>query len=266
MLRNQKLSKLRRYSDVTQRIRSLPKVRKFLKMGLMGRLKGYPFYWLSNNVKHKPLAQIHLTGGIHGDEPAGVLGLLSFLETADVALFDRLKVTVFPCMNPWGYEHNRRENSAAIDINRHFHDERIGEVRLMKKFWKTVQTPYDVAISCHEDYDAPGAYLYELKARTPFWGHSVLSAFGNHVTIDPRPVIEGLPANQGWIRRNIKKYPPNLHPEAIFLFLEMAAHTMTFETPSLQPLEDRIQAQIAGLTKCFDLLTKQNGRGAQSKK
>jgi murein peptide amidase A len=62
-----------------------------------------------------------LTSGLHGDEPAGVEALCEFLEQRRYRRFvGDWELTVLPCLNPWGYEHGRRENQQQKDLNREF--------------------------------------------------------------------------------------------------------------------------------------------------
>ncbi|MDZ4742974.1 MAG: M14 family metallocarboxypeptidase [Verrucomicrobiota bacterium] len=248
--------KIRSFAPVIRRINALDKHKSF-RVSEIGSVSGLPFLMIDN--LHPPSHAeytVHLTAGIHGDEPAGVLGLISFLEKIPPKILRQVALTVFPCVNVWGYERNLRVNEKGEDINRCFQvGTNCAEVILMRKGWG--KRKYDFVASCHEDYDSLGAYIYELKYDPPFWGPQILAAFSRCVTLDTRPEIEGLPALQGHICHDIKKLPPDIHAEAIYLIKGENAntrHTLTFETPSLQPLENRIAAQIAGLKKCFSLL------------
>ncbi|MDL5053643.1 M14 family metallocarboxypeptidase [Oscillatoria laete-virens NRMC-F 0139] len=248
--------KIRSFKDLETRIRGLASDPAWCVTEL-GKVSGYPFYQMNNlHAASSAHWSVHLSGGVHGDEPAGVLGLMGFLEQMSPAWRKKVALSVFPCVNPWGYERNLRENKQGQDINRMFkRGANCVEVRLMTRAWRG--RTFDFVATCHEDYDAPGAYVYELKSQPPFWGREILRAFSRHVSIDPRPVIEGQPANQGLIRRDLGKLPRGLHPEAIYLVKGArphTGHTLTFETPSLQPLENRVAAQIAALRRCFTLM------------
>ncbi len=62
-------------------------------------------------------------GGVHGDERATVLLLLSFLDRLlreNRADLSRLPVAVIPLANPDGYVHNSRYNAGGVDLNRNF--------------------------------------------------------------------------------------------------------------------------------------------------
>ena len=67
-----------------------------------------------------PLALI--TGGVHGYETSGVLGVLGFLERKGCDYADKVNLLAVPCVSPWGYERINRWNYDAIDPNRNFRD------------------------------------------------------------------------------------------------------------------------------------------------
>ncbi|MDX2226939.1 MAG: M14 family metallocarboxypeptidase [Verrucomicrobiae bacterium] len=253
----QSLPKVRSYDEIVTRIRALEKdgIWKAYELGIVA---GYPIYWLKNVRKWPGRHVIHLTAGVHGDEPAGVLGLLDFLESLTPGEMQAFSFTVYPCINAWGYERNQRLNSEGLDINRCFTPRsNCSETRLMKFLWN--RRRYDLAVSCHEDFDSSGAYLYELKAKAPFWGPEILKTFADHVPIDQRPEIEGRRAQQGWIQRHMNDFPARLHPESIFLYLNHTRHSITFETPSLHPLASRVSAQVGGLRRCLELFKTPGG-------
>ena len=73
--------------------------------------------------------RILITGGIHGDEPAGVEIALRLAEhlaavygedPTVTSLLDRVEIHILPVINPWGYEHRTRKSGSGIDINRDF--------------------------------------------------------------------------------------------------------------------------------------------------
>ncbi len=250
------LKKVRSFDLIEPRIEALNR-HKSLECKVIGKINRHPFYMLDNLQQiSNPKYSVHLTAGIHGDEPAGVEGLLRFMEQISPRILKQVALSVFPCVNVWGYERNSRENKAGQDINRLFKPgANCAEVDLMRIGWGRRQ--FDLAVTCHEDYDSPGAYVYELKEKHPFFGEDIVKAFSKHVKIDKRPVIEEQFSINGVIRRDLSKLPRGLYPEAIYLVKGSRAHTrhtLTLETPSLQPFEERVAAQIAALKKCFNLL------------
>ena len=59
-----------------------------------------------------------LIGGTHGDEPATVLLLESFLQSAAWAALPAAPVIVLPLANPDGYKRGTRYNARGVDLNR----------------------------------------------------------------------------------------------------------------------------------------------------
>ena len=59
-----------------------------------------------------------LIGGTHGDEPATVLLLESFLQSAAWAALPAAPVIVLPLANPDGYKGGTRYNARGVDLNR----------------------------------------------------------------------------------------------------------------------------------------------------
>lgn len=59
---------------------------------------------------------VFISGGVHGDEPAGVMAALQFLDELDQ--HRNFNFIIIPCINPVGYAKNIREGSEFQDINR----------------------------------------------------------------------------------------------------------------------------------------------------
>lgn len=198
-----------------------------------------------------------ITAGIHGDEPAGVEAVTRLLETPRewgprLAPFD---VTIFPCTNPTGFSRNSRANGAGIDLNRTFDqvDPPLETGLIKARLAPNGSHPsFDAAIEFHEDSDGEGFYLYELATTPPHIGDDVVAAVAPLVNIDPRSVIEGLPAEGGVIRPDpvsLRDTLPGQWPQALY-----SAHTgipscLTLETPStLLPIDRRAEIHLVALT------------------
>ena len=193
---------------------------------------------------------IYLSAGIHGDEPAGPEGLYRWAELHASVLRD-LPLMIFPCLNPWGLKNNRRTDSENRDLNRCYHLDDLPRIKAHKTLIQ--QHSFRLAMCLHEDYDAQGVYLYEVRKKLTPFGRELLAAAGYHVPLDPRKMIEGRRAAQGWIARriNAKKFP--FLPEAIFLSLQKNERVVTVETPSEYELGPRVQAQIAMIQRAIEL-------------
>lgn len=201
--------------------------------------------------------RVVITAGIHGDEPAGVEAVTRLIETPQewsprLAPFD---VTIFPCLNPTGFSCNSRTNGAGIDLNRTFDqaDPPLETGLIKTRLAANGRHPaFDAAIEFHEDSDGQGFYLYELATALPHIGDDVVAAVAPLVTIDPRSLIEGLPAKGGVIRPDpagLRDTLPGQWPQALY-----SAHTgipscLTLETPStLLPIDRRAEIHLVALT------------------
>jgi protein MpaA len=193
---------------------------------------------------------IYLSAGIHGDEPASTEGLYQWAELHR-SILREIPVIIFPCLNPWGLVHNRRTDSENRDLNRCYHLDTIPRINAQKEVLRGRK--FRLAMCLHEDYDAQGVYLYEIRKKLTTFGGELLAAAGYHVPIDARRIIEGRRADQGWIARKIdlKKFP--MVAEAIYLALNHSERTITAETPSEYELGLRIQAQIAMIQRAIEL-------------
>ena len=85
-------------------------INRKLSMHPLGRT-GKQFVWMIRN--DVPGNKILITAGFHGDEVAGPLGILRFLETADNDLLFSCGLTVIPIVNPVAFRkrHNNRTRS-----------------------------------------------------------------------------------------------------------------------------------------------------------
>jgi len=105
--------------------------------------------------------KVFLSGGIHGNEPAGVETLALFIESLarDPALYGNVSFEIVPLINPWGWAHDVRFNRDGIDINRDLAPQRSQEAHIMAGYLK--QDRYGLMIDHHEDPSASGFYMYQ---------------------------------------------------------------------------------------------------------
>ena len=119
---------------------------------------------------------------------------------------------------------------------------------------KEVTAPHQFALALmlHEDYDAQGFYLYEIKRDAPFWGEELIAVAARHVGVDPRVKIDGRRAHAGLIRRRFdrRRFERLGFPEAIWLHELHARRALTIETPSEFALNQRVHAHVAVIEEC----------------
>ncbi len=187
---------------------------------------------------------------MHGEEPAGVEAVLCWLAS------DRWKSyhwnwLVVPCINPFGWERNRRTNAQRRDINRQFRKDQddTPEASLIRRLIRKRQ--FTVSMEFHdEDVDASGFYLYEARRDRAYLGEKVLAAVERVVPINQDPVIDGAERTAvGLIRRDLDGHEARRRrrwPMAYRLYLGHADNIYGSETTISEPLDDRAEAhQIA---------------------
>jgi murein peptide amidase A len=162
---------------------------------------------------------------------------------------------VLPCLNPWGLIHNRRVDAEGRDLNRSYHLDNVPQITAHKELLTGYS--FSVSMCLHEDYDAQGVYLYEVRhqgsADRPI-GPELLTAAGYYVPVDLRKKIEGRKALQGSIKRRIRRKQFPVMPEAAYLAFNHSEHTITFETPSEYELGARVQAHAAAVQRAVEIV------------
>jgi murein peptide amidase A len=211
-----------------------------MRMRAFTRAGEWPVFIIEPRRKLNGTPLFYLSSGVHGDEPGSACGLLDWSEE-NVTLLRERAFLIFPILNPHGLVMNTRVDHRGLDINRRFH---LTDDPLCGAWQKEMAGRKLCAALClHEDYDAEGAYIYELSQRDDTLGPTLLAACAEVMPTDLRRDIDGRGAKAGVIRR--KRLPTDLPglPEAIVLHQMGCPVTLTFETPSEYSLDDRVRAQ-----------------------
>lgn len=187
----------------------------------------------------------YVSAGIHGDEPAGVLAMRQLLQ--DDAWPAHVDLWICPCLNPTGFPLNHRANAQGIDLNRQYLHTTAAETRAHIE-WLRRQPSFDVTLCLHEDWEAGGFYLYEVKTGDePSQGEEVIRRVGQVCPIDLSEVIESRPAVGGIIRPSIDPKSRPDWPEAFWLLMNKTRHSYTMEAPSDYPMPTRIAALVTAV-------------------
>jgi murein peptide amidase A len=199
-----------------------------------------------------PRPRIYLSAGIHGDEPAPPLALLSMIEAGE---FDnRATWFICPLLNPEGTARGTRENAAGVDLNRDYRHLETPEVRSHVR-WLERQPNFDLAVCVHEDWESTGFYLYELNpGKRRSLAEPMIAAVSKVCPIDPSALIEGREAKGGIIRPSSDPLLREKWPEAIYLQAHHTRLSYTVESPSALAMEKRIAALRAALRTAVSLL------------
>ena len=180
--------------------------------------------------------RVYLSTGIHGDEPAGPLAARQLLRANHWP--PGLEICLCPCLNPTGFQLNRRENADGIDLNRDYLGPTASEAAAHVA-WLNQQPKFDLCLCLHEDWESHGFYVYELNP-------------------EHQPSL-GRPAQNGIIRPNLDPRSRPQWPEAFFLITHKTRLSYTLEAPSDFPLSTRVAALVAGASTALEALAGQAG-------
>jgi hypothetical protein len=188
--------------------------------------------------------KLGIFAGIHGDEPAGILGLMDFVRELDrdPELGREFELWLYPLCNPSGYLAATRHCSADLDLNREFwRDSRQPEVQLLEKELHARQ--FDGIIALHSDDTSNGFYGF---ARDRLISEQMLApalaAADRHLPLDRNEIIDGFHAVNGIIHSaydGILCAPPNQRPQPFEVILE---------SPQLTPMVLQRRSFVAALS------------------
>jgi protein MpaA len=191
---------------------------------------------------HDPV-RIGIFAGVHGDEPAGIMALRSFLQAiqANPAKATGYELFAYPVVNPVGVARGTRANCSGMDLNREFWkgsnqpEIEILESELRRHRWHGL-------IALHADDSCEGTYGYSHgNAMEDSLLKPALIAAETVLPRDKRSSIDGFHAHEGIICdcfQGILAPPPDHNPKPFNLI---------FETPANAPLELQSAAHIAAL-------------------
>ena len=232
---------LQDYNEVVKRTEAV----SGLEVQALGEVEGLPV--LGASVGPQAASAIYINGGTHGDEPAGVEAVLTFLEQGWQCWADQMRFEVIPCLAPWSYVHNSRLNAQDIDINWAFLREDVPEIEIIKKF--VDEKTFVGVIDLHEDWESAGFYLYEMfRDRKPL-GQTMVSKVEKVCPLNPNAEIEGEIAVNGVIHPNME-VAKRKRGEGIPIALYQrgyTGHLVTSESPTGQDMAVRVAAHLAAI-------------------
>lgn len=237
---------------------------------LFGNKFIYPFYRIiaRSNGEQANKKDILISGIVHGDEPAGGIAILKFLDTFAEAYLDRFNFYCYPCVNPSGFETDRRENMNFVNLNRSFKTPSAAqEIAYIHQSLKRGPEKYHLTIDMHESsplaIDPKEKYGVEDNPNS-FWmwetatiksglriGDKVVSQLSKEgVDICSWPKIYDDVNNGGVI------WYPEGHGNEFYasgtdfdgyLYNRYTDHSFTVETPTCWALDRRIHTHVRAL-------------------
>lgn len=189
-----------------------------------------PRFFFQRTAVKKPRIKVGIFAGIHGDEPAGIVGLVDLVRELDEdpELGRAFQLWIYPLCNPGGYLAGTRESISGKDLNREFwRGSREPEIALLEK--EILAQKFDGIIALHSDDTSPGFYGY---ARGSVLAKELLApaldAAAEAQPRDSRHEIDGFRAVNGIVHDSydgILSAPPTQQPQPFEIILESPAKT-----------------------------------------
>ena len=233
-----------RVNDYDQVVSRLKRLDAPCHLKTLDTIAGHPIYAVVVNPDADRV-KIWVNAGTHGDEPAGVEAALRMLEEWDRELYPATQLLVTPCLNPYGYVHDQRENAQGVDANWAFKRDDVPEVGVVKQI---IQERFDAIIDLHEDWESDGYYLYEQIRDRNALGPGITERVSPHCPINGRPEIEGEIALGGVIHPDLELQKRKCGKGVpVEVFKRATNHQITLESPSGFPIDARVEAHLKAI-------------------
>ena len=244
---------IRQFDDIVARLKaSLSPVDELTEVStFQGANRSYPLIKIILG-RGNP-RRILISGGIHGDEPAGVETICAFLENRLYKSFlNDWEFTLLPCVNPSGFEAGTRNNQDDVDLNRKFKEDEVPhEIAFIKD---TLDWPYDLDLELHEDIDSPGYYIYQKDQGDDLspLGRAILDRVEPIHPLNLADEIEELPADRGLLSRLSDPEEMDWWPMALYANTRGCSHVFTLETSASLPMDVRVKAHLTAIQTALE--------------
>lgn len=219
---------------------------------IIGSVNANPIYFFQIESQSSNPKQILITGGVHGDEPAGVEAAIKFLARDNSDLLTEFSFSVIPCVNPDGYIHNTRENEDKVDINRSFETSDVVEAAIVKEAVRDMQ--FTLSIDFHEDYEAKGFYLYEGIRNEQYLGPKISEVVKSIGPIDTEDSGEETVAIAQGVYKVASEW--GMQGLAPYLLHKHSDHVIITESPTVWDLDQRVALHLGVLDTALAHYTK----------
>jgi predicted deacylase len=134
----------------------------------------YPIYRIT--IHPEQSRKVCVIGGVHGNEIAGPLALLSLLTDQCERLPHEFQYVLYPIANPTGFDLRQRFDDDYRDLNALYkttlESENYQEVQVLYEDLLQFQ-PYEAVITLHEDSDVEQFYMYGLGEHNRSFYHAI---------------------------------------------------------------------------------------------
>ena len=207
-----------------------------------GKIYSLPRFGFRGPNSGEPI-RVALFAAIHGDEPAGTLACIRFLQklAAEPALAENFQLEVYPICNPTGFEDNTRHSRRGLDLNREFWKGSVeAEVQLLEQELRVGR--FSGIIQLHADDTSNGIYGFVRgHTLTENLLRPALRAAGEILPRNINATIDGFAARDGIIYESyegVLAAPKEMGPVPFEIILE---------TPHHAEMELQVEALVVGL-------------------
>jgi len=215
----------------------------------LGEVAGEPLFIYHSGVANFSKSNKLVVAGFHGEEPAGVWGVLAFLQNNDPTDFIDHTIYMLPLINSHGFLQAQRLNSQGLDVNRGYSLSAplTTEGKILTSHLKLLlHASRNGALTCHEDVTSRMGYIYSYEQRREpgVFSASLLSVLKEHFPLVKASKADGYDCSNGFIFNQ---------PDDSFeywLFTQGTPLVACSETPGLCDFDLRVAAN-AELIKHF---------------
>lgn len=155
------MKSVRSYAKLVNEIINLNTAYKIEIAGYLNYDKIYPFLVLKH-ISKMSNKTIILSAGHHGEEFYAVNVLLKFIKQP--IIFSDFNYIIFPCVNPYGYEKNFRNNFNNQETNNSMHLQKDSKVPELAILFDEFPRTADLILDIHGDSGKDKCYMYEHKS------------------------------------------------------------------------------------------------------
>lgn len=186
---------IRSYSRLVARIKEACRIHGY-EYQVLGRVGPSKQFDLSRVIIAPPVYEktVGIVGGVHGDEPAPVEAAVQFLEEG---VNGSTRIILYPCLNPWGFVHDKRKNHAGKDLNRTRSLKLEPEQSLF--FMSLLNERLDFFLTMHEDWWSTKLYAFAFGTQYQDLYSRILNAGGEYLPIHKGKSIDGVEARNGLV-------------------------------------------------------------------
>ena len=211
-------------------------------MQIDGTVYSLPRITFSGPNSQEPI-RIGIFAAIHGDEPAGAIAVVRFLEqlVLEPELADNFQLQMYPICNPTGFEDNTRHSRSGRDLNREFwKNSSEPEVQLIERELRAGH--FSGIIQLHADDTSEGIYGFVRgHTLTENLLRPALEAAGEILPRNRNATIDGFAARDGIIYHHydgILAAPAEMSP---------VPFEIIFETPHHAGIKLQVEALVTAL-------------------